>query len=271
MPNYTGEPITGRKNPLIVRFAKLSDKKYRDEEGLFRIDGVKLYSEAQKSGIQMEYTFIAEAKRGKIEAELGDALFKAGGKIIPVSDEVLSKLTEESAPQGIVGIGKKFSLCKEKIPMKGDFRSVYLSQIRDPGNLGTMIRTAYAFGMDRVYISKDCADIYSPKVIRGAMGTVFRQKISIVEDEITFAEEMKSEGCELLAAALRRDSLKLGQKPLGNRVCLAVGNEGHGLSAEFINLCSGTLFIPMNEGCESLNAAAAASVLLWEISRDKLL
>lgn len=270
MPNYLNEIITGRKNPLIVRFAKLSDKKYRDAEGLFRIDGIKLYKEAVKSGANIEYTFVAESKKGKVQEELRQELDCAGGNTVLVSDEVFSKLTDESAPQGIVGIAKKFSLCTEKIP-EGDLCAVYLSQIRDPGNLGTMIRTAYAFGIDRVYISADCADIYSPKVIRASMGTVFRQKICIIEDEISFASEMRASGCEMLAAALVRDSVKLGKKSIAKRVCLAVGNEGHGLSYEFIKACDATIFIPMNEGCESLNAAAAASVLMWEISRDKLL
>lgn len=271
MPNYINEPITGRKNPLIVRFSKLSDKKYRDAEGLFRIDGIKLYCEAVRSGVEIEYTFVAMSRREKIEAELKDELRAAGGSIIPVSDEVLEKLTDESAPQGIVGIAKKFAVDDgEKVP-EGVFRSVYLSSVRDPGNLGTMIRSAYAFGMDRVYISSDSADIYSPKVIRASMGTVFRQKISIVNDEIAFADELRREDCRLYAAALKRDSMKLGNDSLGERVCLAVGNEGHGLSETFIDSCHGTVFIPMCEGCESLNAAAAAAVLMWEIGRDRLL
>ncbi len=271
MPNYINEPITGRKNPLIVRFSKLSDKKYRDGEGLFRIDGIKLYSEAAKSGVKIEYTFIAMSRWDKIGEELKNELQLVGGSIIPVSDEVLEKLTDESAPQGIVGIAKKFPVGRtEEIP-EGDFRSVYLSSIRDPGNLGAMIRSAYAFGMDRVYVSSDSADIYSPKVIRASMGTVFRQKISVVSDEITFADTLRREDCRLYAAALKRDSMKLGKGNLGERVCLAVGNEGHGLSEEFINSCHGTVFIPMCEGCESLNAAAAAAVLMWEISREKLL
>ncbi len=270
MPSYVNEPITGRKNPLIVRFSKLSDKKYRDEEGLFRIDGIKLYSEAVKSGIELEYTFIAMSRREKIEAELKIELQSVSGKIIPVSDEVFEKLTDESAPQGIVGIAKKFPVDSVDDIPEGDFRSVYLSSIRDPGNLGTMIRSAYAFGMDRVYISSDSADIYSPKVIRASMGTVFRQKISVVAEEIAFADTLRREDCHLYAAALKRDSMKLGEGNLGERVCLAVGNEGHGLSEEFINSCHGTVFIPMCEGCESLNAAAAAAVLMWEIGKQCL-
>lgn len=266
MPIYMDEPITGRKNPLIVRFSKLADKKYRDGEGLFRLDGIKLYSEAVKSNVDIEYTFIALSRKEKIEAELKEELSQVGGRIVFVSDEVLLKLTEESAPQGIVAVAKKFPTTPDEIP-QGDFRSVYLSKIRDPGNLGTMIRTAYALGIDRVFISEDCADIYSPKVIRASMGTVFRQKITMVSDEIAFADRVRSADCRLYGAALMRDSMKLGDGELGKRVCLAVGNEGQGLSAEFINACSDTIFIPMREECESLNAAAAATILMWELGR----
>lgn len=269
MARYQMDRITSRQNPLITRMAKLSDKKYRDLEGLFRIDGIKLYSEAVKSGVVMEYTFIAESKRGKIEKELTETIEAADGTVVLVSDEVLLRLTDETAPQGIVGVAKKFPLSPHEIP-EGGFRALYLSQVRDPGNLGTVIRTAYAFGVDRVFVSSDCADIYSPKVIRAAMGTVFRQPVCVVTDEAEFVSRLKTEGCHLYAAALDRDAKKLGAFAMPERVCFAIGNEGHGLSQEFIASCGNTVFIPMADGCESLNAASAANVLIWEMQRDRL-
>ncbi len=267
MASFSNDTITSRQNPLITRMAKLSDKKHRDAEGLFRIDGVKLYAEAIKSGIKTEYTFIAASRRDKLTAELDAELRQADGSVIFVSDEVLSKLTDEAAPQGIVAFAKKFDLAPADVP-GGKFRSLYLSQLRDPGNLGTVIRTAYAFGVDRVYISADSADIYSPKVIRAAMGTVFRQSVSVVSDELRFSVMMKECGCTLYSAALRRDAKKLGAFDIPECTCFAIGNEGHGLSDEFIDSCSGTVFIPMAEGCESLNAASAATAIIWEMQRN---
>lgn len=267
MASFSADTVTSRQNPLVTRLAKLSDKKHRDVEGLFRIDGVKLYAEAIKSGIKTEYTFIAESKRDKLTSELANELANADGTVIFVSDEVLSKLTDEAAPQGIVAFAKKFELAPFDVP-EGNFSALYLSQLRDPGNLGTVIRTAYAFGVDRVYISSDSADIYSPKVIRAAMGTVFRQSISVVKDEVEFADMMKGNGCTLYSAALRRDAKKLGTFNMPERVCFAIGNEGHGLSDGFIDSSSGTVFIPMSEGCESLNAASAATAIIWEMQRN---
>lgn len=271
MAEFSRETITGRKNPLITRLSKLSDKKYRDEEGLFRIDGVKLFSEAVSSGVKSEYIFIAESKRERLTRELERELSCTEGTVIPVSDDVLAKLTDESAPQGIVAFAKKFVTQKPDIPRGGAFHALYLSSVRDPGNLGTMVRTALALGVDRVFVSADCADIYSPKTVRASMGTIFRQPLSIVEDGAQFANAIKSAGCELFAAALNRSAKKLGEFDMPERVCFAVGNEGHGLSAEFINMCSGTVFIPMADGCESLNAAMAAGVLMWEMQRDRLI
>ena len=269
MASFSNDTITSRQNPLVTRMAKLSDKKYRDTEGMFRIDGVKLFAEAVKSGIDVKYTFIAESAFDKLTNELASEIEAASGAVIRVSDEVLAKLTDEAAPQGIVAVAKKFSLMPAEVP-EGGFTAVYLSQLRDPGNLGTVIRTAYAFGVDRVFVSSDSADIYSPKVIRAAMGTLFRQAVSTVKDEAEFAAMMKNEKCPMYAAALRRDALKLGSFDVPVRVCFAIGNEGHGLSDSFIDACEGTVFIPMAEGCESLNAASAATALIWEMQRNIL-
>ncbi len=269
MPDFAGDVITSRKNPLITRLSKLSDKKYRDKESLFRVDGVKLYEEATKSGLFIPYTFVSLSKKDKLPHELLDSLEKAEGEAYLVADEVLEKLTDELSPQGIVGFVKKFDAKEPKIP-SGTFRSLYLSAVRDPGNLGTIIRTAYAFGVDRVFISADCADIYSPKTVRASMGTVFRQPFSYVHGETEFISLMNKEKCPLYAAALRRDAKALGSFEIPDRICFAIGNEGHGLSEDFINSCGGTVFIPMNEGCESLNAAAAANVLIWEMCRAAL-
>ena len=267
MAIFSKDVITGRKNELVVRLSKLSDKKNRDAEGLFRIDGVKLFSEAVHSGLETKYIFIAESKRGRLTEELSGELSDASGTVIFVSDEVLTKLTDESAPQGIVAFAKKFDTAAVNVPETDAFHAIYLSCVQDPGNLGTMIRTALAFGIDRVFVSADSADIYSPKVVRASMGTVFRQSLSVVTNEAEFASYIKGAGCSLFAAALRRDAKRLGSFDVPERVCFAIGNEGHGLSPDFIDTCTEAVFIPMSDGCESLNAAMAAGVIMWEMQR----
>ena len=270
MAEFSPDKITGRQNPLVTRLSKLSDKKYRDIEGLFRIDGVKLFSEAVTSGVKTEYIFVAESRRSRITDELQNELYEARGKIIEVSDEVLAKLTDESAPQGIVAFAKKFDTAELSVPETDTLCAVYLSSVRDPGNLGTMLRSALAFGVDRVFVSSDCADIYSPKTVRASMGAVFKQSISVVKNDAELVESLSRANCPIYAAALRRDAMRLGSFTLPGKVCFAIGNEGHGLSGEFIDMCTGTVFIPMSDVCESLNAAMAASVIMWEMQRERL-
>ena len=256
--NY--EKITSRQNPLVVRLSKLSDKKARDAEGLFRLDGVKLFSEANKSGLSLEYVFATP--------EMLEKIGETSAEVFEVTGEVLSKLTDEKAPQGIVAFAKKFPTLLLPEELSVNFRALLLSSIRDPGNLGTIVRTAYAFGIDRLILSPDCADIYSPKTIRAAMGTIFRQPITI-SDEFAALEALRDSGCEVFAAALRDDAKKLGSFTLPDKVCFAVGNEGHGLSDGFIDACRNTVIIPMTEDCESLNAAGAAGILAWEMRKTR--
>lgn len=255
------ESITSRKNPLISRLSKLSSKKERDEQQLFRLDGIKLFSEAVKSNIKIEYIF-ATAKM----LELIDTGIDA--KVFEVTDEVISKLTEEKAPQGIVAFARPFQTLPFPETLPSSFNALLLSSIQDPGNLGTIIRTAYAFGVDRLFITPDCADIYSPKVVRAAMGTLFRQKITVANDLDT-AKKLKELGGSVYAAALRENAMVVGNFKLPQKVCFAVGNEGHGLSDALINLCTGAVIIPMTPDCESLNAAGAAGILSWEMRKSK--
>lgn len=256
MPTY--QAVTSRKNPLIVRMAKLSDKNARDAEGLFRLDGIKLFAEAVKNGVKINYAFATR----EVLADPG-LDFSSCGEVFEVTGEVLDRLTDEKAPQGIVTVAQKFK--PQTRPQTASHRSLLLSSIRDPGNVGTIIRSARAFGLDMIYLSSDCADVFSPKTLRASMGMLFSQPFEIVDNELELIERLKREGCAVYAAALGRDAQRLGELELPKRVCFAVGNEGHGLSEELIDACTGCVIIPMEEGCESLNAAGAAGILAWEM------
>ena len=252
------EKITSRKNPLIIKMSKLGERKRRDEVGLFRIDGKKLFAEAKNSGVKIEYVFAAR----EIIDGMGGAL-DGCGQVYEVTPDVLSKLTDEKSPEGIVTVAKKLPPRPEP-PTSENFRALLLSSIRDPGNVGTIIRSARALGVYRVYLSSDCADVYSPKTLRATMGMLFSQPFEIVGDELALIDRLRGSGCAVYAAALGRDAMRLGEFRLSKSTCFVVGNEGHGLSDELISACDGCVIIPMAEGCESLNAAAAATILAWE-------
>lgn len=258
--NY--EKITSRNNPLIKEIAKLSDKKHRESIGLFAFEGRKLLEEAVKSGVGLQHVFVTERALPSLPSGITC-------KITLVSDEVYEKISFEKSPEGIFSVANPLDKFHNIyiIYRREDFTegSIFLLDgIRDPGNLGTVLRTASAFGCDTVVMSADCADVYNPKTVRASMGAVFRQKTVRVTDMVSTVAELRKSGRTVYAAALDKDSLSLFDVKADKSVCFIVGNEGNGIRPEVIAAASGTVIIPMEENTESLNAAIASAVLLYE-------
>lgn len=260
------EYISSRTNPLIVRMAKLSEKKFRDEEGLFAIEGIKLFEEMQKKGIIPEYAFATEKA-----AYLLDTL-PSSVKRYTVANSVYEKISSEKSPQGIFCAIKYLdNFHKFATIYSGTFPSTVfcLSSIRDPGNLGTVLRSARAFGIDTVILSQDCADLYSPKTIRATMGALFSTKTLRTPDLGKTLLDLKAKGYKTYAAALDEKAERLPSLTVDDSFCFVVGNEGHGLSDDIIRICNNTVYIPMTGDCESLNASIAASLLMWEVFKGQ--
>ena len=138
--------------------------------------------------------------------------------------------------------------------------------VRDPGNLGTMIRTAAAFGFDRIILG-DCADLYHPRTVRASMGALYRMRIDVCTRMEPVIRALQLHGHRVIAAALQENSLTLGRDPLCADDCIVIGNEGHGVSPQVLGCADAVVKIPMEPDAESLNAAGAASVLMWEYYR----
>ena len=143
-------------------------------------------------------------------------------------------------------------------------RALSLYSLRDPGNLGAVIRSASAFGVKHIILSADSADIYNPKTVRAAMGTMFGVKITIVRDFKSFIEAAKSAGRSVYAAELSVNAKSIKEINLKANDIFIIGNEGHGIPEEVSKVCSGSVYIPISEGVESLNASVAAAVFMWE-------
>jgi TrmH family RNA methyltransferase len=257
--------ITSRTNPTVVAAAALKEKKYRDESRAFLVEGVKLFREAVAAGLVMERVFATE----KMTSLCRDILSE--GEIITVSDSVLEKISTEKSPQGIICVAKYLDKIHiiNKIYKEEDFRTVekrilILSSLRDPGNLGTVIRSAAAFGCDELILSADCADLYNPKTVRAAMGTLFRQPVTVVGDLPATVRTMTAGGYRVCAAVLDDKAERLDRMTIDKRTAFVVGNEGHGIDPAVVEAAGNTVFIPMRAGVESLNAAAAAAVFLWQ-------
>jgi TrmH family RNA methyltransferase len=256
------EFITSRTNDYIIYCNSLHEKKNREKDGVFIFEGVKLFGEALSRGVTLQSVLFTKSKEHLVSV-LPDSVRK-----ICVSDSVYSKISAEKSPSGIFCVAKaidKFHKIATIYYNNIDGSKIILSSLRDPGNLGTVIRNALAFGIDEIILSSDCADIYNEKTIRATMGCLFSQKITVCDNIISAIETLKSEGFKVYATALKNDSLSLGDITCDEKTVFIIGNEGHGLSDEVINSATSPLIIPMPGGAESLNAASASTILIWEM------
>lgn len=269
----TDEIITSRRNPTVIEAVKLSEKKARESVGLFRFDGIKLFEEAVQKGVSIARVLLCESKAKDILPRLEGLIALENTAVSLLSDDVFAKVSEEQAPEGIICIArfpekhvkKTDKTLFESVASDRSRRMILLESVRDPGNMGTVMRTAAAFGIDTLVISHDCADIYNPKTVRGAMGALFKMNIFVFDDICDAVEVLKKSGRSVYAAALDKNAVRLDETEFALGDAVVIGNEGHGLSERAINACSKSLYVPMEEGSESLNAAVAASVIMWSM------
>lgn len=246
------EKLSSRQNKIIAHVRKLgSDKSYRYEHGEAVCDGIKLLREAIMWGVEITAVLWA-----------GEAAFALpeGVRQYSVSQELIDYASPLKNSQGAL-----FTFRMPSWPEKEPGRCLVLETVQDPGNLGTILRTANALNMDSVILTGDCADIFNPKTIRAAMGAVFRQKVLRMERS-GMREYLSAYGMKLYGAALSEESQDIRRIGL-EKAAVAIGSEGRGLSEDFLTLCDGQVIIPMNEQCESLNAGVAAAIVMWELTR----
>ena len=246
------ERITSRANPLCAHIRKLNTSNaYRRERGEFVGEGPKLLAEALKAGAGVT----------AVVAEEGRPVSCPDGiRRVEVPTGLLESLCDTKTPQGVLFLCRTPEL---SLPEKlTGSRYLVLDGVQDPGNVGTVWRTADAFGADGLILLGGCADPFSPKVVRSTMGAVFRLPVWQTDAE-TLRERCTAAGLPLYATALREDTEDIGRTDL-RRCAAVIGSEGRGVSEKVLSLCEKTLKIPMRERCESLNAAVAAAVVLWE-------
>ena len=252
------EKSTGRENAKIKYACRLSSSAaFRRSEGRFLAEGRKLCPELAR-GAQLETLFYTEDAMARCP-ELADL----PGEHYLVEDHVADKLADVGTHQGVFGVFRTPVHTLEEVRPGG--RYLALERVQDPGNVCTILRTADAFDCDGVFLVNACADPYSPKTARATMGAVFRRDVyQCTADELCAL--LQKCGLPLYGTALRNDTVSLRDAEL-SRAAVAIGSEGRGLSAELLSKCEKTIKIPMSPRCESLNAAVAASVVLWEMYR----
>lgn len=253
--------ITSRNNERIKDIVRLRDRRSRTESGLFFIEGIHLAEEyIRHCGFPLEVYFTEKAYNSYRDffASLPEDV------LCSVSDSVFEKISTESSPQGVLCVCKACPFGKT-LPEKGSF--LFLESVRDTGNLGTIIRTAVSLGAEGIVLSPDCADIYNPKTLRASMGAVFAADIFTPADFPAAVVKAKKYG-KVYATALYDNSLELGRFEISGNDSFIIGNEGQGISEEIRSLADNTVIIPMTGKTESLNAAAAAAIIIWEMTRS---
>lgn len=250
------ERITSRTNPLMAHIRRLSSSRsYRRACGEYLGDGVKLLGEAARWGAALTAVVYTAG------TELPE--LPPGVRLAEVPEDLMKSVSPMEAPQGALFTARQRAL-EPPLELTGA-RYLALEGVQDPGNVGTILRTADAFGADGLFLLPGCADVYNPKTVRASMGAIFRLPVwSCGLEELEALGEKA--GLPLYGSALREDTRDVRGVSL-KRAILLVGSEGRGLSEAALERCGQTVRIPMAERCESLNAAVAAAVLLWEAYR----
>lgn len=258
--------LTGLQNPQVKAAAELKQKKYRQQQGLFLAEGLRTVEEAvaSKTVVSIFYTAIEDDRtRSVLEEAAAQQL-----KLYCVSDAVMKKIADTDTPQGIIAVCKMQNATLDKLLSKGEMLLV-LDRVGDPGNLGTMLRTADAAGIGGVVLLKGCVDIYAPKTVRSSMGSLFHVPVVSGIGEDNFIAEAKDAGYELLVTSLEGAD-NLYKADLGGRIAFVMGNEAGGVSANLLERADKRVFIPMAGRAESLNVAMAAGVVMFEALRRRL-
>lgn len=257
------ETITSKDNSLIKEVKKLRNKKHREDQNQFLAEGLRFVEEALKSSFTVEYVFIRENILDKWNSlKLGQFINES--KVFIVSEAIMKSICNTDNPQGIVAVVQNKTL---ELNDKNGFY-VYADKVQDPGNMGTIIRTAHASGALGVIFSKGTVDIYNDKTLRSTMGSIF--KIPIIEDEnFNIITMLKKKGFKLIVSSLEKSECFYNLDLTGKNI-IAVGNEGNGISKELEEKADIRVKIPMPGDAESLNVAIAASVMMFEVVRQNL-
>lgn len=262
------ERITAKENPAVKLYRKLSrSKKDRTQEGLFVLEGLRLVMDAVQNGATLTHLFWTDDGYTRWNMEQFQADLRET-RCALLSNELGTVLSQTEHPQGV------YAICKmpEQPPLSAliHARGTYaiLHQLQDPGNAGMILRTADALGLDGVVYSASC-DIYSPKVVRATMGSLFRMPICCTADVTPVLEACRNADVETCAAVVSGTAELVGECTFRHGTAIVIGNEGNGLPKAVSDACDRRVTIPMHGTIESLNAAMATGIILWEAKRTE--
>lgn len=258
--------VTGLQNPVVKAAAELKQKKYRTQNGLYLAEGLRTAEEAVAYKA-VETLFYVATDDERTMRLLEDAAAQ-NIKLVCVSENVMKKIADTETPQGIIAVCKMRQPKLENLLASGKMLLV-LDRVGDPGNIGTMLRTADAAGIGGLVLLKGCADIYAPKTVRSSMGSLFHIPVLSGVSEQEFVSAAKKAGYDLLVTCLDGAD-NLYKADLSGRIAFVMGNEAGGVSGSLLEKADKRVYIPMAGRAESLNVAMAAGIVMFEALRRKV-
>lgn len=256
------ERLDSKDNPIIKDTLKLKEKKYRVEKMEFIVEGLRFAQEALASSFDVKYLFLSEEHADNFIALGVLKNIKVTTRVFILKDRLLKSLCSTESPQGILAVVK----LEKPVPKETSGFYVLADKIQDPGNMGTIIRTTHAAGGLGVITTKGTVDVYNEKTLRSTMGSIFR--VPVLEDnDLSLVQNLRRKGYKLIITSLQTKEAIYG-KDLTGKVIIAVGNEGKGISEEVLALADEFVKLPMPGEAESLNAAVAVSIVIYEIVRQ---
>ena len=260
--------ISSKDNRIIKEAASLSEKKYRDELGLYLIEGPNIVKEAMQEGGRVRFIF---TRAGAETEEIRDILTEAEAQDLAayeLTGDVFAKVTHTDNPQSVAAVFEKRQMDQTEFFIKaGSGNIIVLDRLQDPGNVGTILRTAEAFGFTGIILVKGTADVFQPKIVRAAAGSLLRLPLLLVSDAEEAIALIEAHGKKIFTAAMngRTELMNAG---LSENAAVVIGNEGNGADRVFLEKAE-TLSIPMEGKTESLNAAIAAAAIMYESLRQR--
>ncbi len=257
------EYIQSKDNLLIKDIKKLKEKKHRKDSNMFLVEGFRFAEEALDSDFEVVHIFVSARGQSKYENSSVKNKLQANTKVYSISDSLFKSICDTENPQGIIA-----TVRNKVVEIRYDHGFYILAdKIQDPGNMGTIIRTAHAAGALGVLITKGTVDIYNEKTLRSTMGSILKIPI-IYDSDLSIVQKLRNGGFKLITSSLDTDK-NFYDVDLKEKVIISVGNEGNGISAEVYNISDLKIKIPMPGGAESLNVAVAASIMMYEVVRQK--
>jgi len=253
----------------LKELLKLKTKKERKTQKRFLIEGIRLGEEVADSDWETDFVlFTSSFEKSSIGRKLLQKFERRNVKIIPVKSEEVKKLSDTVTPQGVIAVVKIKEFSLDRLWSEGSSIILALDAIRDPGNVGTLIRTADAFEIDGVILSSDTVELYNPKVVRSTMGSIFHLPIFDEIDLEKIIPQLKKRDFKIYSTNVR-DGMDLDKLDYTEKMCILIGSEAEGLSKNLLEVSDEIIRIPIFGKAESLNASVAGGILLYEITKSK--